>query len=142
LLSWTFLFYFSHDPRLSEGLGQGEASDKRSRYRARLKNSVNAFARAPPCRRQTPYLLCQLPLPWSLSPNFQRCSQCSLNEWPSRRKAFDTCPVFGKTVLPGISVFPTSPYSVKKTFTPRDQKERNRNKGSFSVSNKGIFSNL
>lgn len=79
------------------------------------------------------YLLCQLLLPWNPFPSSRRCSQCSLNEWLSRQKAFDTCLVFGKTVLPGTSVFPTFPYSVKKIVNPRNWKERNRNKGSLSA---------
>lgn len=35
------------------------------------------------------------------------------------QKAFDICLVFGKTVLPGISVFPTFPYSEKRRLNPR-----------------------
>lgn len=71
------------------------------------------------CRCHKLYLLCQLLLLWNLFPNFQRCSLCSLNGWLSMRKAFDICLVFGKTVLPGISVFPTFPYSEKRRLNPR-----------------------
>lgn len=38
------------------------------------------------------------------------------------QKAFDICLVFGKTVLPGISVFPTFPYSEK--IKPKNVKKR------------------
>lgn len=56
------------------------------------------------------------------------------------QKAFDICLVFGKTVLPGISVFPAFPYSAKKRLNPSVKKRGTETKVHFtkSLHNSGI----